>query len=97
MKITIEVEDIEQFAVALNNAVAVYGDIVWGIFIGCEIPSKFNQLKTIPYEEVKARQMCLLDVYSQVEKIEQKYKNARVYGEINGKEILIIEEEMEEK
>ena len=74
MKVTIEVDDIELFTTALNNAVAAYGDIIWGIYLGTEIPSKFNKLKTIPYEKVEARQKCLLDVYKQIEQKEKEYK-----------------------
>ena len=74
MKVSIEVDNIELFATALNNAIASYGDIIYAIFLGCEIPSKFEKLKTIPFEELKSRQECLLDVYSQVEKIEKEYK-----------------------
>lgn len=71
MKVTIEVNDIELFSVALNNAIATYGDILWGIYLGCEIPPKFEKLKTIPFDKLKARQNCLLDIYKQVEQIEK--------------------------
>lgn len=71
MKIEIEVEDVSLFAKALNNACVSYGDIIWGIFIGCEVPSKFDPLKKIPYEELKARMDCLKDVYKQVEELER--------------------------
>lgn len=72
MKIEIEVEDISLLAKALNNAFIAYGDIVWGIYIGCEVPRKFDPLKEIPYEELKARMECLNSVYNQVEELEQK-------------------------
>lgn len=71
MKITVEVEDITTFAIALNNAVTAYGDIVWALFIGCQIPDKFAKLKELQYEEVEKRFHCLKDVYKQVEEIER--------------------------
>lgn len=64
MKIEIEVEDISLFAKALNNALITYGDVVWGVYLGCEVPSKLEPLKKIPYEELKGRIECLKDVYS---------------------------------
>lgn len=72
MKIEIEVEDISLFAKALNNACASYGDIIWGIYIGCEVPRKFELLKKLPYEELQARMNCLKDVYRQVEENEKR-------------------------
>ena len=74
-KIEIEVDDISLFADALNNACISYSDVVWGIFIGCEIPSKLEPLKKIPYEDLEKRMKCLKDVYGQVIEIEKKQKN----------------------
>ena len=71
MKIEIEVEDISLFAKALNNACISYGDIIYGIYIGCEVPSKFDPLKKLSQEELKARMDCLKDVYRQVDGIEK--------------------------
>ena len=71
MKIEIEVEDISLFAKALNNACISYSDIIWGIYIGCEVPSKFDPLKKLPEDELKARIDCLKNVYRQVENIEK--------------------------
>ena len=70
MKIEIEVEDISLFAKGLNNACVCYGDVLYGIFLGCEIPSKLEPLKKIPYEELQARFNCVKDVYMQIENIE---------------------------
>ena len=72
MKIEIEVKDISLFAKALNNACISYGDIIWGIYIGCEVPSKFDPLKKLPEGELKARIDCLKDVYRQVENMEKQ-------------------------
>lgn len=72
MKIEIEVEDISLFAKALNNACISYGDIIWGIYIGCEVPSKFDPLNKLPEGELKARIDCLKDVYRQVENMEKQ-------------------------
>lgn len=70
MKIEVDVDDITLFADALNNAVAAYGDILFGIFIGCEIPSKLEKLKEIPFDELQKRFDCIKNVYEQVLKIE---------------------------
>ena len=71
MKIEIDVEDISLFAKALNNAIISYGDVVWGIHLGCEVPSKLNPLKKVPDEELMARVEYLKGVYNQVEKLER--------------------------
>lgn len=70
MKIEIEVENIELFAKALNNAYLAYHYIVSSIELGCEIPSKFYSLSYLPEEELHKRRNCLRDVYMQIEKIE---------------------------
>lgn len=44
MKVEIEVEDISLFAKALNNACISYNDIIWSIYMGCEVTSKFDLL-----------------------------------------------------
>lgn len=72
MKIEIEVKDISLFAKALNNACISYGDVIWGIYIGCEVPNKFDPLKKLSEEELKARIDCLKDVYRQVENMEKQ-------------------------
>lgn len=63
MKIEIEVENIELFAKSLNNAYLAYHYIVSSIELGCEIPSKFNQLYRLSEEELHKRRNCLRDVY----------------------------------
>ena len=68
MKIEIEVSDVSLFADALNNALAVYGYIVYSILNGCEIPEKFERLKDIPFEKNEKRYKCLKDVYKQIER-----------------------------
>ena len=76
MKIEIEVDDIEVFAKALNNAFLAYGDIVSSInCLGLE-----PQLSTIKYlplmelsaEELDRRYNTLKDVYLQVEAKEKE-------------------------
>jgi len=71
MKITIEVKDIELFSKGLNNAIAAYGDIIYAIGIGCEIPSAFEGLKAIPFDNLRTRYNCLVDAYKQVEQMEK--------------------------
>lgn len=72
MKVEIEVDDITLFASALNNAVASYGDILFGIFVGCEIPAKLEKLKEIPFDELQKRFDCIKNVYEQVLVIEKE-------------------------
>ena len=72
MKITIEVPNIKLFAKAFNNAVAACGETYWSICMGCNVPSRFEPLKTVPEEELVARFKCLRDVYEQVEAIEKE-------------------------
>lgn len=74
MKIEIDVSDIQLFAKALNNAIASYGDIAFGIMFGCEIPSKLESLRQIPFRELENRIHCLKEVYKQIEELETKMK-----------------------
>lgn len=75
MKVTIEVNDIELFAKGLNNAIAAYGNIVYAIDIGCEIPSIFEALRTISYDDLRLRYNCLVDAYRQIEQVEKELCN----------------------
>ena len=74
MKITIEVDNVELFAVALNNAIATYGDMLSSIYFNCEVPLKYEKLKAIPNLELNERFNCLVGVYKQVEEMERNYK-----------------------
>lgn len=71
MKITIEVPDIKTVADAINNAMVAYGDIVYSIILGCEIPNKFQPLAKLDEEELAKRFNCLRDIYKQIEEIEK--------------------------
>ena len=71
MKITIEVDDITTFAKALNNAMVAYGDIIWSLRIGCDVPKYFWPLGSLDEEELDNRFECLQKLYEQVEKIER--------------------------
>ena len=75
MKITIEVDDVELFAKGFNNAIATFGDVVYAISIGCQVPSRFKVLETIPEKELTARYNCLVDAYEQIEQIEKDLSN----------------------
>ena len=74
MKIEIEVPDIKTAADAVNNAMAVYGDIVSTIMIGCEIPHRFAPLAKLSDEELTKRFNCLKSIYDQIEEIEKNIK-----------------------
>ena len=88
MKVEIEVDKIELFATALNNAIIAYEDVLYGIYLGCEIQTQFNKLKTLPFEQLKIRQKCLKNVYRQIQKIESQYKEQRANCEISDDQIV---------
>ena len=71
MKITIEVPDIEIAAKSINNAMVAYGDIVWSIILGCEVPQKFQSLAKLDEEELTKRFNCLRDICKQIEEMEK--------------------------
>ena len=73
MKIEIEVNDIKLFAKGLNNAIATYGHIIRCVDLGCNVPSQFEVMNTIPFEELRSRYNCLIDVYEQIERIEKDF------------------------
>ena len=72
MKITIEVPDITTAAIALNNACIAYGDIVYAIELGAEVPSKFNGLRQIDEDVLRKRFECVKNIYTQIEKMEKE-------------------------
>ena len=74
MKIQLEIDDITLFATALNNAIVSYGDVVFAIMLGCEVPSKLQPLKKIPFDKLEGRLACLKAIYKQIEKIETDMK-----------------------
>ena len=68
MKIEIEVQNLEAFIKALNNATAALGDICSSISLGCEPqinPNKFKGLKELPEEELRERKLYILLVIVQ--------------------------------
>ena len=75
MVIEIEVDDIELFLKALNNATIAYWDICSSIFLNCEpqIGSrKFSPLADLPDGELEQRFAALKDVYEQIEAKEKE-------------------------
>ena len=75
MKIELETNNIEILSKALNNALATYGDIVFSSVMRCDIPIKFEKLKDLPDEELIKRVNAIKDIYKQIEKIEERWKN----------------------
>ena len=71
MKIEIEVPDIKTAADAINNALVTYGDIVWSVILGCEVPNKFRPLAKLDEDELTKRLDCLKSIYKQLEEIEK--------------------------
>ena len=79
MVIEIEVDDLTTFAKAVNNATAVYGDIVSAIRFGCDpcVRHKVKEaLEKIPEEELQRRFECLTDVYAQLVDKERELNDA---------------------
>lgn len=74
MKVEIEIKDLETFSKALNNAMIVYWDMIASINLGLHPQingSRFKPLESLPEEELLNRRNALLDVYNQIERIEQ--------------------------
>ena len=71
MKIEIEVTDITTAAKAINNAMVAYGDIIYSVILGCEVPQKFQPLSKLDEEELTKRFDCLKGIYKQLEEIEK--------------------------
>ena len=69
-KVTITLEVDETILNGLNNAIAAYGDICYGLIIGTQVPAKFEPLKQKSEEEIRARFNALVDFYK---KIEEKF------------------------
>lgn len=69
-KVTITLEVDENTLNGLNNAVAAYGDLCWSLYLGTEIPVKFEPLKQKSEEEIRARFNAVKGFY---EKIEQEF------------------------
>lgn len=74
MKVEIEIDDLETFAKALNNACIAYYDLTTSIEFGLHpqiSDSKFIPLITLPEEELRKRREILFNVYEQIERIEK--------------------------
>ena len=67
-KKTITIKIDEETFNGLNNAVIAYADIVWGIYLGCEVSNKFEPLKSLPEEKLLERKDKVLNFYKEVEK-----------------------------
>ena len=66
-KIKIEVEIDETTFNGLNNAIAAYGDVCWGLILGTKVPVRFESLKQKSEEEIRARYNALVDFYKIIE------------------------------
>lgn len=63
---TIEVN--EHLFCALNNATIAYNDIIGSCLFRCDVPPKFEPLKTLSDEELIARRDALIDLYNIIAK-----------------------------
>ena len=76
MKIELEIDDIELFAKALNNAVIGYHEIVFSLSLGCDPTAPtLRLLENVSEEELRKRVAILNDIYCQVEDIERRMLN----------------------
>ena len=74
MKVEIEIDDLDTFANARNNACIAYYDLTTSIEFGLHPQisgSKFILLTTLPEEELRKRREILFNVYEQIERIEK--------------------------
>ena len=67
-KKTITIEIDEETFNGLNNAVIAYTDVIWGIYLGCEVDTKFEPLKSLPEEKLLERKDKVLNFYKEIEK-----------------------------
>ena len=83
MKLTIEVEDKEEFISALNNAIIALGNIASTAMFALNLPANFEQMlikKVGPdpddqYNFLRSRIELLKDVYFQLESEDKKEPN----------------------
>lgn len=71
MKIELEVDNLKRFIDAFNNALLTYKDLVNSIILACEIPKKFEPLKSLDDEVLLQRKSDLISVYEQLLEIEK--------------------------
>ena len=62
--------DITQTAIALNNAMVAYGDIISCIELGLPVMEKFRVLENVDDKVLRNRFECLRSVYKQIEALE---------------------------
>ena len=67
-KITLTLTIDKDAFLGLNNAIAAYGDIIWGIYLGTPTPDKFAKLKTLSDEELRERFNSLKNLYKILER-----------------------------
>ena len=65
MQITVDIDE-ETFN-ALNNACIAYNDVIFGIVMGCEVPSVFEPLREKSEEELWGRLNKLKQLYLDIQ------------------------------
>ena len=53
----------EELKKELGNAIAAYGDILWAVYLGTNVPEKFSELKNLPEEDLKNKMALLKEFY----------------------------------
>ena len=71
-KIVLDVDNVTVFVDGFNNAVACYGDTLWGMSLGCPLTSKLEGLRSILKDVLQLRLDTLKKVYGQLLEIEKK-------------------------
>lgn len=52
----------------MNGAIASYGEVIWQILFGLDIPKKLSRLKEMPEEELEKRYHSIKKLYEILEK-----------------------------
>jgi len=84
MKIEFEVNDFEEFLSAFNNSIVALQDIYAGLYFGCEIPLKFEEMLEKKFgnnyeakiECLRNRVTLLCNIYKELEDKENKNEDS---------------------
>ena len=64
-KITVEID--ERTLKTLHNAITAYLDVIYALKMHCDVNPKFEVLGSLGEEELHKRNMCIVDLYRQIE------------------------------
>lgn len=64
-KISVEID--ERTLKTLHNAITAYLDVIYALKMYCDVNPKFEVLRSLGEEELHERNMCIVDLYRQIE------------------------------